>query len=228
AQTAPATSTAAGTSMANSSYDPRLTFAPLQLPEPVNAYRSSNGSPGPEYWQNEADYEMHAELDTQAKILRNDEVITYTNNSPDALPSLWIHMEQNLYRKDARGQVVNGALFRRMRSPTAANAPTPSTDGFVLDAVEIERGNARIKVETLIDDTRMQVRLPEPLAPKGVLKLHIKYHYQIPGVWGGRTSLGYVKAGRDLRHGAMVSAHVRLRRPSRLGYAALHWRGILS
>ena len=26
-------------------YDPRLTFAPLSLPNPVNAYRSSNGSP---------------------------------------------------------------------------------------------------------------------------------------------------------------------------------------
>ena len=189
AQTAPLLST-------TPSYDPRLTFAPLQLPEPVNAYRSSNGAPGPSYWQNEADYEMHAELDTQAKILRNDEVITYTNNSPDALPSLWIHMEQNLYRKDARGQIVNGALFRRMRSPAAANAPTPSTDGFELDAVEIERGAARIKVETLIDDTRMQVRLPEPLAPRGgVLKLHIKYHYQIPGIWGGRTSWGMSKQG---------------------------------
>ncbi len=29
------------------SYDPRVTFAPLTLPEPVNVYRSSNGAPGP-------------------------------------------------------------------------------------------------------------------------------------------------------------------------------------
>ena len=45
---------------------------------------------------------MHAALDTTAKVLRNDEIITYTNNSPDSLTSLWIHMEQNIYRKDAR------------------------------------------------------------------------------------------------------------------------------
>ena len=45
-------------------YDPRLTFAPLSLPDPVNVYRSSNGAPGPSYWQNEADYEMRASLDT--------------------------------------------------------------------------------------------------------------------------------------------------------------------
>ena len=52
-------------------YDPRVAFAPLTLPDPVNAYRSGNGAPGPAYWQNEADYEMHAALDTQAKTLQN-------------------------------------------------------------------------------------------------------------------------------------------------------------
>ena len=195
AQSAPTSAVTPAPSSA-SGYDPRLTFAPLSLPDPVNAYRSSNGAPGPSYWQNEADYEMHAELDTDAKVLRNDEVITYTNNSPDALTSLWIQMEQNLYRKDARGQVINGALFRRMmRSATAAGAP-PSTEGFILDAVEIEQGTLRVKADYLIEDTRMQVRLPKPLAPKGAsLKLHIRYHYQIPGVWGGRTSWGRSKQG---------------------------------
>ena len=42
----------------------------------------------------------------------------------------------------------------------------------------------------------MQIRLPQPMAPKGSqLKIHIKYHYQIPGVWGGRTSWGMSKQG---------------------------------
>ena len=189
AQAAPSAATSAST------YDPRITFAPLALPDPVNAYRSSNGAPGPSYWQNVADYEMHANLDPQAKILRNDEVITYTNNSPDPLPSLWIQMEQNLYRKDARGQIVNGALMRRMMRMTAGG-PAPSTEGFELDSVEIGFGPKAIKADYLIDDTRMQVRLPVPLAPKGgTLKLHIKYHYTIPGVWGGRTSWGMSKQG---------------------------------
>src|SRR6202789_2770496 len=102
---------------AAAAYDPRLTFAPLTLPNPVNAYRSSNGAPGPAYWQNEADYEMHATLDATAKVLQNDEVITYTNNSPDSLTSLWIHMEQNSYRNDARGRIVNGGP--RQKKPVA-------------------------------------------------------------------------------------------------------------
>src|ERR1700691_3647735 len=80
-----------------STYDPRVTFAPLTLPDPVNAYRSSNGAPGPSYWQNQADYELHANLDTAAKQLRATEVITYRNNSPDSLPSVWLQLEQNIY-----------------------------------------------------------------------------------------------------------------------------------
>jgi hypothetical protein len=83
-------------------YDPRLTFAPLILPKPVNSFRGGNGAPGPAYWQNAADYVMHASIDTAAKVLTNDEVITYRNNSPDTLTSLWIHLEQNTYRRDSR------------------------------------------------------------------------------------------------------------------------------
>src|ERR1700679_2090260 len=107
------------------SYDPRLTFAPLSLPDPVNVYRSSNGAPGPQYWQNEADYELHATLDTGQntghKQLRATETITYTNNSPDVLPSLWIHLEQNIYRENSRAHVIDAgsAPARRRRGATA-------------------------------------------------------------------------------------------------------------
>jgi hypothetical protein len=188
----------AQTAAVPASYDPRLAFAPLTLPDPVNAYRSSNGAPGPAYWQNEADYEMHAELDTQAKVLRNQEVITYTNNSPDALTSLWIQLDQNIYRKDARALIVNGGQPRRKQAvpDDEMNSNGRTSDGFVFDAVEIERGKEKVKADYLIDDTRMQVRLAQPLGPKGsVLRLHIQYHYKIPGVWGGRTSWGMSKQG---------------------------------
>ncbi len=193
-------------------YDPRVAFAPLTLPDPVNAYRSGNGAPGPAYWQNEADYEMHAALDTQAKTLQNDEVITYTNNSPDSLTSLWIQLDQNIYRKDSRGYLVNGGL--RRKKPVADSEENPNartTEGYVLDSVEIEHGKEMLKADYVVEDTRMQIRLPQPMAPKGsVLKIHIKYHYQIPGVWGGRTSWGCLPKGRHLRHGPVVPAYVRL------------------
>ncbi|RRA49988.1 M1 family peptidase [Acidipila sp. EB88] len=182
--------------VATSNYDPRLTFAPLTLPDPVNSYRSANGAPGRAYWQNRADYEMHATLDTAAKTLHNDETITYTNNSPDTLPSLWIHMEQNIYRKDARARVANGGQTRRRKvADDEENSNGRTTEGFVLEAVEIEQGKQRVKADYLLSDTRMQLRLREPLASKASIKIHILYHYAIPGVWGGRNSWGTSKQG---------------------------------
>ena len=180
---------------ATNPFDPRITFAPLSLPEPVNAYRSSNGAPGPQYWQNSADYELHTRLDTQAKQLTTDEIITYTNNSPDTLPSLWILLEQNIYRKDSRSRLASGGVRRSRRAPVETG-PSPSTEGFILDAVEVETGKQRNKVHYLVNDTRMQVQLAEPLHGKGgVVRLHIHYHYTVPGVWGGRTSWGMSKQG---------------------------------
>ncbi len=181
-----------------SSYDPRLTFAPLTLPEPVNAYRSGNGAPGPSYWQNEASYELHANLDTAAKQLSATEIITYTNNSPDTLPSLWVQLEQNIYRKDSRERIIGGGTRRGRRAnadPAPAAPAVTTTEGFVFDSVEIESGKQTAKADYIVSDTRMQIRLAEPLRAHGQLKIHIKYHYQIPGVWGGRTSWGMSQKG---------------------------------
>jgi hypothetical protein len=190
------------------SYDPRITFTPLVLPESVNAYRSANGAPGPSYWQNEADYEMHASIDTTAKVLRNSETITYTNNSPDVLTSLWILLEQNTYRADSRAHNLGaGARAPRASATPAAGAAAPraeraTTEGIEFDSVEVEpvgptaAAGKMTKADYIVSDTRMQIRLATPLKAKGAkIRVHIKYHYSIPGVWGGRTSVGMAEHG---------------------------------
>ena len=195
AASAPQTTSAPQHKAPQSGFDPRVTFAPLSLPDPVNVYRSSNGAPGPNYWQNEADYQIHATLDIAAKQLRADEIITYTNNSPDLLPSVWIHLEQNIYRQDSRAKVLIGGLMRR-RAAVGAPLEQMWTDGFVFDSVRVEAGKQLVKADYLVNDTRMQIRLPQPLRGHGgVLRIHIAYHYQIPGIWGGRTSWGRSEKG---------------------------------
>src|SRR5690242_3836310 len=59
-------------------------FAPLKLPT-GNTYRSGSGNPGPKYWQQRADYDLRATLDTAAKTLHGEMTLRYTNNSPDTL-----------------------------------------------------------------------------------------------------------------------------------------------
>ena len=188
----------------HSTYDPRIAFAPLALPDPVTPYRSGSGAPGPSYWQNAADYVMRAKLDPVAKVLTNDEVITYTNNSPDSLDCLWIHLEQNTYRKDSRSSNLgNSGIARPPRAgQTVAQSLTRAdnhTEGIVFESVEVGpvAPTAKFtKADYIVDDTRMQIRLATPLKSHGAqLRIRIKYHYVIPGVWGGRTSWGAAEHG---------------------------------
>ena len=169
---------------AGTHYDPQQTFAPVTLPEPVNRYRSPDGAPGPDYWQNRADYELHATLDTTHKVLSATEVITYTNHSPDALTSLWLQLDQNQYRRDARAMVADEEIR------------TEFTEGYSIDEAAIETDGRRVKADYVISDTRMQIRLPKALpAAGGKIRVHIRYHYTIPGLFGGRTSWATSKNG---------------------------------
>ena len=159
-------------------YDPRAAFAPLTLPEPANRYRSANGAPGPDYWQNRADYQITARLDPKTKTLSGDVTITYTNNSPDALDVLWLQLDQNIYRRDARA----GAAGGRVR--------TQFTDGDVLDSVEIETGGKLRRRPSTWSATRGCWCACRPLSRPagGRTRLRISYHYTVPGDFGGRTA----------------------------------------
>ena len=80
------------------------------------------------------------------------------------------------------------------------------TEGFVFDSVEVESGRQIVKADYLVNDTRMQIRLPEPLpeAHGGRLKIHIRYHYQTSRRLGRAHVVGNV---RKTSQGAVVSAH---------------------
>lgn len=177
AQSPASVSAPAAPAPAANMYDPRAVFAPLTMPDPANRYRSANGAPGPDYWQNRADYAIAARLDPKTKTLTGTVTITYTNNSPDALDILWLQLDQNTYRPDARSVATGG----RVR--------TQFTDGDVLDKVEIASGGTFVAAKYLVSDTRLMVQLPAALKPAGGrTRLRIAYHYSVPGSFGGRTA----------------------------------------
>jgi hypothetical protein len=167
--------------------DPLQIFAPLSLPTPPGDTRTSGGLPGPAYWQNRADYSIKAAIDTATHVLSATETIVYTNNSPDALDVLWIQLDQNIYRRFARAD-----FLQHYRPRTAEDY----SDGYDISSVTIEDGQTSYVPEKIVTDTRMQLRLKAPLVAKGgLLKIHLTYHYTVPGAWGGRTAVTATKNG---------------------------------
>ncbi len=167
--------------------NPLETFAPLVLLNPPSATRSAAGIPGPAYWQNHVDYKIDAKIDPGSKTLSADETIFYSNNSPDPLSQLWIQLDQNIYRKDAR------AAFMPQYRP---RKPDEFTDGYVLEKISVEAGGKTYTPASTVTDTRLQLHLTLPLAAKGGLaKIHISFHYTVPGDWGGRTAATMTRNG---------------------------------
>ncbi|EHQ30123.1 M1 family aminopeptidase [Mucilaginibacter paludis] len=169
----------------SSVYQPSDIFSPLFYAERGNEYHSANGAPGSKYWQNRVDYQIKANLDTVKKVIRASETINYTNNSPDQLRFLWIQLDQNTYRADARSNFPTGA------------AAAQHTNGYEFESVEIIQNGKAEKVPYVLTDTRMQVRLPKSILPNGgKISVLINYHYVIPGAFGGRTDYADTKNGK--------------------------------
>jgi hypothetical protein len=165
-------------------YNPQEVFAQDLFTKNGNEFRSANGTPGNKYWQNRADYTLYASIDTIANTLSGVETIKYTNNSPDSLTSLWLQIDQNTYRSDARSNFYT------------TPQPTQYTAGMQFEKVSIQFNGKVINADYIITDTRMQIRLPGKLTPKGKISIGIQYHYTIPGAFGGRTDFAETKNGK--------------------------------
>ncbi|HXB05806.1 MAG TPA: M1 family metallopeptidase [Puia sp.] len=159
---------------AQSRFDAHKAFDPLFYPTGSTVYRSASGAPGERYWTNRVDYAIRTALDTAHHSLSGDVTITYTNNSPDALPYLWLQLDQNIYRADSRGEATNPVTGGRWSNKKF-------TDGDVIRSVVLLVDGKEQKADWSVADTRMQIRLPQAVrAGGGVIRFRIDYSFTIP------------------------------------------------
>ena len=142
-------------------------FSPLDLPAP-NSIRNGAGAPGPDYWQQQVDYEIDVEIDVETRTVHATAEVTYTNNSPDKLDYLWLHLEQNVFREDSIGNAVADA---------ASIGAEPEGDGYTIYSVKHKRKDLPFHVY----DTMGLLELPKPLmANGGKFSFEIEWSFVIP------------------------------------------------
>jgi hypothetical protein len=177
----------------NTKYDYHETFGPPFFTKNGNEFRAADGAPGPKYWQNKADYQLSARLNDETNEITGSEVLTYTNNSPQKLGFLWMNLEQNLFRKDSRGTaIVPIAGSRNWGRGQAFDA------GFKIKSVKLINGKGPEKeVKFLVNDTRMQLFLPDNVTPNGgQVKLKIEYSFISPDYGSDRMGIQATKNGK--------------------------------
>jgi len=168
------------------------------LPTP-NTYRTASGSPGHEYWQQQADYVMSIELDDEKQRLYGTETITYLNNSPDHLEYLWLQLDQNIFDKESDTyKTSTSTTIKERMSLQDLRGLTPTFDGG--NKIEFVKDAAGKPLPYTIVKTMMRVDLPKPLKPKEKFTFQIKWWQNINNRMevGGRS--GYEFFAEDGNH----------------------------
>tara|TARA_B100001564_G_scaffold359995_1_gene384501 strand:+ start:73075 stop:75333 length:2259 start_codon:yes stop_codon:yes gene_type:complete len=186
-------------------YDYNLAFGHGFYKNDGSETRSTSGKPGHSYWQNSADYFIKVSLDDELKKITGSETITYTNNSPDELDFLWFQLDQNLFKKDSRGN----AIIPLAGSRNGAKGQD-FDGGYNISSVKLSYENKKKKLskKTMfldpvsvtgyqIYDTRMKVNLDKPIRPRGgKIKIEIDWSFISPDYGSDRMGVLETKNGR--------------------------------
>ena len=162
------------------------------LPTP-NTFRTAAGSPGKDYFQNRADYDIKAELDDANQKIIGSETVTYHNNSTDELRFIWLQLDQNLFAKGSTGSITrtggvneSGMSFGALQNLTSVRerSSQQASDkyGYKITSVKDAKSNSPLKYT--INQTMMRVDLPTPLKPGASYAFNVDWNYFITEYYG--------------------------------------------
>ncbi len=162
-----------------------------------NTYRSASGAPGPDYYQQQADYKMDITLDDKNARIYGEETITYHNNAPEALEFLWVQLDQNVRARDSKAPLRDGdgvSLAYRPGQFAGQYMGEGFDGGFKIEYVKDSNGRP---LPYTINQTMMRVDLAKPLKTGEQFSFDIKWWYNIPNHTVNRARSGYEYFPKD-------------------------------
>ena len=148
----------------------------------ANGTRTLDGTPGPTYWQQRADYDLTARLDETTRTLEGTGLITYTNHSPDALEYLVVKLKQNVHAPGVvrnRPVAVTGGMT--LSSLSVDGSPLADASSPIMPG----RYTSTVTPGTYaVDGTILTIGLATPLQPGASTALNLAWSYVVPPVTG--------------------------------------------
>jgi len=131
-----------------------------------NTYRSSSGAPGPNYWQQRADYDIDVELNDETQLITGKETVTYYNNAPEVMKYVWLQLDQNML---AKGNMTEKTKTNRLRGDSIPALFFPLTEetfdyqgGYKIKSVKDATTGKDLTF--MVNYTMLRIDLPGPLS----------------------------------------------------------------
>lgn len=146
----------------------------------ANQYRSIDGNPGPDYWQQQCDYDIECTLDPAQQRLDGKETITYYNQSPNTLRYLWLQLDENQHAVDNDNAYFDASSMKQVMSENDMQMVDSELDrekhGCKIQSVTAQNGNP---LKYTINQTMMRIDLPQPLKPGEQFVFNIEWYYYL-------------------------------------------------
>ncbi|MFT5725733.1 MAG: hypothetical protein ACI9JN_002860, partial [Bacteroidia bacterium] len=170
----------------------------------TNTYYWKNRTPNKSYWQQDVHYKLDVVVDDKEESIGGKEVLTYWNNSPDALTRIYFHLYQNAftpnsYLKSARDADKIKSIFGEHERKGV---------NTVINSLSIN-GKA---MSYTIDNSILYVDLDKPMAPNTGLSIEISFKT----FWDKDDGGNIRRRMKTFRHGGM-------KQDSFLHFDGVHW-----
>ena len=130
------------------------------------------------YWQQHVDYYMEVDMDVESHQFTGNQVLTYTNNSPDTLQKVFYHLYFNAFQPgsmmDIRSRTIpdpDGRIKDRI------SKLSPDEIGF-LRVNSLKQDGRALEYRTV--GTILEVALDQPILPGASTKFDMKFQGQVP------------------------------------------------
>ena len=146
----------------------------------------------PERWQQRIKYNINVTVNDLENKFAGTEKLEYTNNSPDTLNKIFIHLYWNAFQPNSAMDVRSRELGKISTRNDKKGNPVYDWDGRVTDRISKlqpnEIGYQKVlfvkiagKEQQLINhETILEVKLLKPILPKSKTNIELAYEAQVP------------------------------------------------
>ena len=140
------------------------------------------------YWQQKADYEMEITLHDSIKQITGTTILKYTNNSPDSLDRIYLHLYPNAFQVGSvkyREYVGNaGRVSRAKYFKDQLDGFTSKIDIHDLSIALPKQGQSWIHKTPIlsnykIDDTILEAHLLKHIAPGETARIDLRWTHHV-------------------------------------------------
>ncbi|MDQ6756522.1 MAG: M1 family metallopeptidase [Bacteroidota bacterium] len=160
-------------------------------------------------WQQRIKYTMDVNMNVTTNIIKGKQAITYTNNSPDTLYRIFIHLFWNAFKPNSMMDINSRSTENLILGTDINGKPVKDFDSRfkkrIVEMTPAEEGwchvikflsNGRLQ-KTKLHETILEVDLDKPILPRSSAVFNTEFECQVP--------LLSRRSGRDSKEGIRYS-----------------------